>query len=63
MKKEFIYIVEECESFDYCGIATAKGVVGTYKEKTTANLIAKQLKKENGNHSGLIVSVYSIELQ
>lgn len=61
--KEFIYIVEEYESEDYCGIANAKGIVGAFKNKEMANIVAKGLRKENGNHSGLFIIVYSIELQ
>ena len=44
--KQFIYIVEEYESSDYCGIANAKGMIGAYKERTTAELMAKQMRKK-----------------
>lgn len=61
--KEFIYIVEEYECSDYCGIASARGIIGAYKELETAKLMVNQLKKENGKNSGLIVTSYVIELQ
>ncbi len=61
--KEFIYIVEEYESSDYCGIAPSRGIIGAYRNEETAKTIAKQLRQENGCYSGLIVHVTGIELQ
>ena len=52
-----VYIVQQLETNDFCGIGSGNEIVGATRHKETAEEMKQQREKENGEYSGLYVII------
>ena len=57
-----VYIVQQLQTNDYCGIGNGNEIVGATRHKETAEEMQRQREEENGEYSGLYVIITETDL-
>ena len=57
-----VYIVQQLQANDYCGISGGNEIIGATRHKETAEEMQRQREQENGEYSGLYVIITEKDL-
>ena len=57
-----IYIVQQLETNDFCGIGSGNEIIGATRHEETAKEMQQQREQENGECSGLYVIITETDL-
>ena len=57
-----VYIVQQLETNDFCGMFGGNEIVGATRHKEIAEEMKQQREKENGEYSGLYVIITETDL-